>query len=272
MLNVDAAPVIKMTKCPWRYCYEKYFQSSYILFSLCWSYSLKTLPLVPGTFIYVIALWLSILALSVLFSTLQLIYLLTFSLTKQQTSASAVRNITSAAINLLQSTSDIIESNKEPQGLKRKSELISIPSSVDKEQELVELKLTFLEFEKLYSVGKITREQMRSGMVPRSVYEMCMNYLSAEADFTKQTEKSHDLVLHDLPSSVDCGLKRVDSKRYKRDYIINKEKMSIRQKVLDKRQTSGFGASDIIKSTPAGVREDPHEKISEAQEQVLIVL
>ena len=196
-------------------------------------------------------------------------WLTVFFSIKQHTSASAVRNITSATINLLQSTSDIIESNKESQGLKRKSELISVAPVVDKAEELVELKLTFLEFEKLYNIGKITRQQMRSGMVPRSVYNACMQYLRAEADFKEQSEKSHELVLNDLPASVDCGLKRIDSKRYKRDYIINKDKSSNQPKSSDMRRGSGSG-SDNVKSTPAELREDPREKITEAREQVLL--
>jgi hypothetical protein len=142
--------------------------------------------------------------------------------------------------------------------------------------------MTFTQIDKLYSAGKITKEQISVGKVPESVYGDCMEYLRNLTDYEQEVDKSHDVIVDDWPTSIDCGLKRVDSKRYKRDYVINKDKPKSppkkwEVKLLPRLQSpppSGKMTSsevEIVKSTPAGTREVAHDKITEAEEQVYTV-
>ena len=124
---------------------------------------------------------------------------------------------------------------------------------------------------------------MSSGKVRRAVHDDCMEYLRNEPDIEPEMDESHDLVVDDMPTSIDCGLKRVDSKRYKRDYNINREAPKSAPRKWEVKLAPGLQKApaigqdsiqeaEVVKSTPAGTREVAHDKINEAEQQVYITV
>ena len=140
--------------------------------------------------------------------------------------ASNIRELTSTAVGILTTADHLAEMERDAQGIKRKSELLSPSSSTaSEEEEEVQVRFTYTQFETLYEAGLVSKHQMRQGRVKKRDLARLEEYLAAERKLRAQQHQdvSHDLLLvDDLPSSIDCGLKKVDSKRYKRDYVVNK--------------------------------------------------
>ena len=174
----------------------------------------------------------------------------------QKSAASNIRRVTSTALEVLNSAGVVIKSE-------RGSDCVSEPGaknvSTTEDQKVEPPKLTYQEFEKLYKMGKINRHQLRTGKVGHQELLMLKEILDNEDLADKRTSPlSHDLVVpEDGQVSIDCGLKRVDSKRYKRDYVINRSPKLSRKK-WDVTEPSPEGTS-IVKGTPAGKRENADE-------------
>ena len=62
------------------------------------------------------------------------------------------------------------------------------------------------------------------------------------------------IVTAEFPAVLDCGLKRVDSKRYGKDFVVNHATPQVRRRVW-KVTTSASTDADVIKATPAGEKE-----------------
>jgi hypothetical protein len=90
------------------------------------------------------------------------------------------------------------------------------------EDDLVDLELTFQQFNALFEAGIISTTEKNMSRVKRSDLSAINEFLnrslpeneSQEVPFGEHKEFS---------LTVDCGLKRVDSKRYRKDYFINRE-------------------------------------------------
>jgi len=91
------------------------------------------------------------------------------------------------------------------------------------EDELFDLELTYQQFQALYDAGIISSSQLSMGQVARSELQRILDFLQlTESEATLQnnsTQPPHHL---EAQLTVDCGLKRVDSSRYRRDYVINR--------------------------------------------------
>ena len=127
-----------------------------------------------------------------------------------------------------------------------------------------ELHLSFAEFERLYKEGYITREQIRTGRVRRRELDVIKSVLTSDSWRSSKPEVSEESV-DEEDMFVNCGLKRVDSKRYKRDYVINRSPQVARRQwdvSTNNRQVS----SEVVKATPAGERE--RISLDEAEDQV----
>ena len=160
-----------------------------------------------------------------------------------------------------------------------KTQMVLTKQQKQELDEEVEINLSFSEFEKLYAAGKITREQMKTGMIHRRDKKMIEDHLRHEEQYGRQNNlgvtSSHDLRVEDDDLKVfDCGLKRVDSKRYNRDYVVVRDgskasPQPVRRKswVVQTSPTTSQGA-ELVRSTPAGQREDVHAEIARAEEQV----
>ena len=161
-----------------------------------------------------------------------------------------------------------------------KRQIVITRQEGDPDEEEVDINLSFSEFEKLYAAGKISREQMKTGKVKRSDKMMIEDYLRQEAKYHQHQndlDRSHDLSVEEDGLKVfDCGLKRVDSKRYNRDYVVVRDgsKASLSPQVTRRTSwnvqthTPYQQTAEVVKSTPAGQREDVHAEISKAEEQV----
>lgn len=130
------------------------------------------------------------------------------------------------------------------------------PLDTNNSDEEEELHLSFSEFEKLYKDGHITREQIRTGRVQRKDLERIKAVLASESMHgsgnTLGVKSAFDIEEEGL---VDCGLKRVDSKRYNRDYVVNKGSPQVPRKSLDSSTNQMPVSSEVVKGTPAGERE-----------------
>ncbi len=199
----------------------------------------------------------------------------------QTTAAQAVRKVTSTALEVLATAEDVaqaertmlnLQQKEESAGVKRKGEEIVInprsESNQPENEDGVELNLSFGECEALLNLGKLTNEQIRTGRVTRRDWVKIQQTLKSEGicKTLDIPERAHILMLDDdLPMTLDCGLKRVDSKRYKRDYVINRSPR-MHRKTWDVTSQSPL-AAEIIKATPAGEREvvvldDTEENVS----------
>lgn len=95
--------------------------------------------------------------------------------------------------------------------------------------DLIDLELTFQQFEALYEAGIISTTEMKMGRVKRGDLDRINAFLKQVGDVdSHQTGHSTAADDNDVTNdndallTVDCGLKRVDSKRYRRDYVINR--------------------------------------------------
>ena len=187
-----------------------------------------------------------------------------------------VRGVTSSALEVLVSAEDVIQSERSISNLtvpdtsrteKQRDELI-IPKPVPLEEpmsnEEEELHLSFAEFERLYKDGYITREQIRTGRVRKKDLDMIKSVLASESWSNSKTDTS-DASVDEEDVLLNCGLKRVDSKRYKRDYVVNRSPQVPRKHwdvSTNRKQVSG----EVVKATPAGERETI--SLDEAEDQV----
>ena len=117
-----------------------------------------------------------------------------------------------------------------------------------KETDEVELNLTFQEYEKLFRLGAVTRETIRKGKVQRKDLPKIREALAKE-EVISPVEQEDEIKI------IDCGFKRIPSKKYKRDYIINRSSPQPQKRKWDVQPMSPPPTGPVVKATPAGWRE-----------------
>ena len=174
----------------------------------------------------------------------------------QTQSAASVRQVTGAALNILTTADQVAQ---DVQGTKRKS-----PPSVELKEvssdEEVDINLSYDEFSKLYEAGLVTREQLRRGKVKRKHLEKVKDFMDRENGVVREpSDRTHDLTVGgDLPTSIDCGLKKVDSKRYKRDYVVMRDEPHPQRKWEVQMSPLAHG-TEIVKSDTKPVNDTEEE-------------
>ena len=191
----------------------------------------------------------------------------------QRSATKNVRSVTSSALEVLVSAEDVIQSEHSafsvPEPSTNRSEremdeyIIPKPERTSEEisDEEEELHLSFSAFERLYKDGYITREQIRTGRVRKRDLETIKAVLAADNWSGSKSETSED----EEEMLVNCGLKRIDSKRYKRDYVVNRSPQ-VPRKHWEVSTNRSQVAGDVVKATPAGERE--RILLDEAEDQV----
>ena len=147
------------------------------------------------------------------------------------------------------------------------------PPDMDEE---VELFLSYAEYERLYNSGVLRRQDVVGGKVKRRDFLRIREFLQQHmTDLEREAfDQNHDILLgEDYASAVDCGLKRVDSKRYKRDYDVHKDENGVKKQPKWEVQfprSPVTSPENLVFATPAGRREDPVQEIAmnEAEDQV----
>ena len=91
--------------------------------------------------------------------------------------------------------------------------------AADSDEE-VDVNFTYEEYDLLYRAGRISKDQIRKGKLKRKELLRIQAFLREPGNSTfypaegrAQAQRSHDLVVDDGHTTIDCGLKRVDSKR-----------------------------------------------------------
>ena len=209
--------------------------------------------------------------------------------------AQSMRQVTSSALEVLTSSDTLMKAvstlEKEENGhqeqsppiqksatsngevLKEaKSKTLLITKHVQEEDtdQEEELHLCYADFELLFQNGAISKEQLKSGKVKRRDGQRILKTLQdlKKIAMEEDLEKSQNLSLETSPTSIDCGLKRVPSKRYKRDYIVNRSPKP--QKKMWNVNTGSPKAADVVKSSPAGEREQAI--LNDTEESVSIII
>ena len=194
----------------------------------------------------------------------------------QKSATKNVRSVTSSALEVLISAEDVIQSEHSafsvPEPSRNRSEremdeyIIPKPERTSEEisDEEEELHLSFSAFERLYKDGYITREQIRTGRVRKRDLETIKAVLAAD-NWSGSKSETSDASADEEEMLVNCGLKRVDSKRYKRDYVVNRSPQ-VPRKHWEVSTTRHQVAGDVVKATPAGERE--RILLDEAEDQV----
>ena len=172
----------------------------------------------------------------------------------QQADAAKIRHATARALHLL---SGLDPTSGSP-----------LTGSDDPE---IELDLTFEQYDLLYHAGLITHEQIRKGSVKERDYDVIHRFLADETRIEQEIANkmaaadtndvsSRLVVTSEFPEVLDCGLKRVDSKRYSKDFIVNRGTPQMKRRVWKVKAASAEG-TEVIKATPAGERErvDPDD-------------
>ena len=194
----------------------------------------------------------------------------------QKSATKNIRSVTSSALEVLVSAEDVIQSEHsafyvpEPSRNRPEREMDEYiipkpertPEEISDEEE--ELHLSFAAFERLYKDGYITREQIRTGRVRKRDLETIKAVLAAD-NWSGSKSETPDASVDEDEMLVNCGLKRVDSKRYKRDYVVNRSPQVPRRHwevSTNRSQVTG----DVVKATPAGERE--RILLDEAEDQV----
>ena len=182
----------------------------------------------------------------------------------QKSASRDVRTVTSSALEVLVSAEDVIRSESGSFASPRhgwaqpEQEEFILPKPQrpmeDTSDEEEELHLSFPEFERLYKEGYITREQIRTGRVRKRDLETIKSVLASESWSSSKSGASEDSLDED-EMLLDCGLKRVDSKRYKRDYVVNRSPQVSRKRWEVQPSSSRPMSSEVVKATPAGERE-----------------
>ena len=85
-----------------------------------------------------------------------------------------------------------------------------------------DINLSYEEFEKLFAVGLVSKSQLASGRVPKKNIEKIRKYLQDFKAFEPSSGSGHDVITGgNLPLTVNCGLKQVESEFYQRDYVVH---------------------------------------------------
>lgn len=193
----------------------------------------------------------------------------------QHSAARNVREVTSNALELLTSADEVVQSEYQSQGMDHQPMEIILTkddeeTKMAEEDDEVEVHFTYKEFEKLLNAGKITTSQMRSGRVKKQELKAIQEFLDQDNTSIDQPNENHDLTVDEMyQANIDCGLKRVDSKRYKRDYVIIRNSPQVSRKHWEVRSSSTSSAP-VVSATPAGRRVDPHSEMDlhQTEEQV----
>lgn len=180
--------------------------------------------------------------------------------------AGAVRRVTSTALEVLTTSDTLMKATKDLPSEENQTELEESTketreSLVIEKEELdmdreEELHLSYADFELLYKHGNITKEQLKSGKVKRREGEIILKTLQElkKHSLEEEVNKQHELTVEDSPT-IDCGLKRIPSKRYKRDYVINRSPTPVRRK-WEVNQPTTPKTGDLVKGTVVGTGEE----------------
>ena len=136
----------------------------------------------------------------------------------------------------------------------QKPEIKVVPTAEDD----VDLNFTYDQYDLLYRAGLITHEQIRKGTVKRNEYRKIERFLNEDRDAIERLQAeagSHDVIItSEFPTVLDCGLKRVDSKRYSKDFVVNRATPQMQRRVWKVKSVSAEG-TEIIKGAVAGEKE-----------------
>ena len=181
-------------------------------------------------------------------------------------SAASVRSVTSCAMDVLSSANRRLRTDPGSSDPKTIILTKSPPSGSDDDDE-VELHLSYVEFEQLFEAGIVSKLQLSRGRVKRSELARIHQFMHEEEGNPAGSPDSHCSLttLDNHPRSVDCGLKRVDSKRYKRDYVINREASKSIHTKWQVRTPSAEG-TDVVRSSSSQPQDGD---LSDAEEQVI---
>ena len=182
-------------------------------------------------------------------------------------SAASVRSVTSSAMDVLSSANQRLRTDHDSSSDPKTVILTRSPSSGSDDDE-VELHLSYVEFEQLFEAGIVSKLQLSRGRVKRSELARIHQFMHEEEVNPAGSPDSHHSLtatLDDHPRSVDCGLKRVDSKRYKRDYVINRDASKSSHAKWQVRTPSAEG-TDVVRSSSSEPQEGA---LSDAEEQVI---
>ena len=129
-----------------------------------------------------------------------------------------------------------------------------------------EVHLTFQQFEKLYKSGLVTRADLKTRRVVLTKQILAI---------LEDMEEIPDITDHDLmldggsPGVMDCGLKRVDSKRYKRDFVINNPGKKPPAKKWEVRTPSPLARPGLATVAPSlGRSGSMEEELMDTEDQV----
>ena len=182
-------------------------------------------------------------------------------------SAASVRSVTSSAMDVLSSANQRLRTDHDSNSDPKTVILTRSPPSGSDDDE-VELHLSYVEFEQLFEAGIVSKLQLSRGRVKRSELARIHQFMhEEEVNPAGSPDSNHSLTatLDAHPRSVDCGLKRVDSKRYKRDYVINRDASKSSHAKWQVRTPSAEG-TDVVRSSSSEPQEGA---LSDAEEQVI---
>ena len=129
----------------------------------------------------------------------------------------------------------------------------------------IDLNFTYEQYDMLHRAGLISHEQIRNGRALWSEAQRMTSFMATEqrmeAEIAQQVAHEQNLKTRDdvivtaeFPAVLDCGLKRVDSKRYGKDFVVNRATPQVRRRVW-KVTTSQSADGEVVKATPAGEKE-----------------
>ena len=182
-------------------------------------------------------------------------------------SAASVRSVTSSAMDVLSSANQRLRTDHDSSSDSKTVILTRSPPSGSDDDE-VELHLSYVEFEQLFEAGIVSKLQLSRGRVKRSELARIHQFMHEEEVNPAGSPDSHHSLttsMDDHLRSVDCGLKRVDSKRYKRDYVINRDVSKSSHAKWQVRTPSAEG-TDVVRSSSSEPQEGA---LSDAEEQVI---
>ena len=93
----------------------------------------------------------------------------------------------------------------------------------DEDDDLVDLELTFQQFNALFEAGIISTTEKNMSRVKRADLNAIKEFLDRALPDNESQGVPSGGEHKEYSLTVDCGLKRVDSKRYRKDYFINRD-------------------------------------------------
>ena len=109
--------------------------------------------------------------------------------------------------------------NGSPNFEPEEDELKTEEAFADEEEDI---NLSYEEFEKLFAVGLVSRSQLASGRVSKKNVEKIRKYLQDYKTVVPSSGSGHNVIADgNLPLTVNCGLKQVESEFYQRDYVVH---------------------------------------------------